>query len=314
MPDEIQGVKFSEFPIATPGNADEVVGLHSGNNARFSVANFILAVRQGLANIFVPKTDVGAANGVASLGNDGKVPTSQLPTIPDSADEISYDNTSSGLTATDVQDAIDEVLGDIPAVPSISTATPQMDGTAAAGSTGDVSDAGHVHPSDTGKADLGLLAYVESGSTASKAYVVGEYFCWNGLLYRAKTAIASGASFTVGTNCFLVSDGASNDLEFYRPGESFTITGCYLGVSAYGNPPPVRIYPKTNKKIKASSVTFSGSITWIRSGGTSVNSGTVTSVTVTNEELLELNIAPGAAVPAISVFGVYITGTITLPS
>lgn len=52
--EELEGVKFSEFPSATPGDSDEVVGLHSGDNARFSVANFILAIRQGLANIFVP--------------------------------------------------------------------------------------------------------------------------------------------------------------------------------------------------------------------------------------------------------------------
>ena len=45
------------------------------------------------------------------------------------------------------------------------------------------------------------LAYVESGSTASRAYAEGEYFCWGGALYRAKTAISSGDPFTVGTNC-----------------------------------------------------------------------------------------------------------------
>lgn len=56
MDNEDVGVKFSEFPSETPGNTDEVVGLHAGDNARFSVANFILAIRQGLANIFVPQT------------------------------------------------------------------------------------------------------------------------------------------------------------------------------------------------------------------------------------------------------------------
>ena len=45
------------------------------------------------------------------------------------------------------------------------------------------------------------IAYVESGTTASRAYAVGEYFCWNGLLYRVKLAINSGEPFTVGTNC-----------------------------------------------------------------------------------------------------------------
>lgn len=33
--------------------------------------------------------------------------------IPDGADDVSYDNTSSGLTATDVQGAVDELAGDV---------------------------------------------------------------------------------------------------------------------------------------------------------------------------------------------------------
>lgn len=45
------------------------------------------------------------------------------------------------------------------------------------------------------------IAYVETGTTASRAYAVGEHFCWNGLLYRVKTAISSGGTFTPGTNC-----------------------------------------------------------------------------------------------------------------
>ena len=169
-----------------------------------------------------------------------------------------------------------------------------MDGTAAAGSTGDVSDAGHIHPTDTSRAPAGFglgvalntltaitdandisetgwfctvsttsnlpsdrdtsyagaiesvvrgttymcqryydyhaakiyeriknesgwgswkltsptateqeLAYVERGSTASRAYAAGEYFCMNGQLYRATSTIASGVSFATGSsgNC-----------------------------------------------------------------------------------------------------------------
>lgn len=283
----------------------------------------------------IPATEKGAANGVASLDSTGKVPSSQLPAIPTTAAGVSYDNTQSGLTADDVQEAIDELaagaggstaattsydntdsglaatnaqdaideladekadqttvapveasatataahaLGSIfyldgvlyralaniaiggtintgtggnatqtkisenfkrtvtltaaqyaqlsaaekaadivyiitdEPVPEISTSTPNMDGTGAAGSTGQVSDAGHTHPSDTTKANETELAYVETGSTASRAYAVGEYFCWNGLLYRSKTAISSGASFTPGTNCEQVTEGGLNRL------------------------------------------------------------------------------------------------------
>ena len=52
----------------------------------------------------------------------------------------------------------------------------------------------------SGKADKTDIATVESGTTASRAYSVGELVYVSGTLYRVKTAIASGATFTVGTN------------------------------------------------------------------------------------------------------------------
>ena len=100
----------------------------------------------------------------------------------------------------------------IPSVPSISTSTPNMDGTGAAGSTGEVSDAGHTHPSDTTKANQAQLAYVETGSTASRAYAIGEYFCLGGQLCRAKTAISQGDTFTLNTNYEVPSGGGFNGI------------------------------------------------------------------------------------------------------
>lgn len=45
---------------------------------------------------------------------------SEMPTIPSTydADDINYDNTTSGLSATNVQDALDEIVSDIPSIPS----------------------------------------------------------------------------------------------------------------------------------------------------------------------------------------------------
>lgn len=194
--EEIQGVKFSEFQSATPGNNDEVVGLHSGNNARFSVANFILAVRQGVVNLFVP----------TSRTVNGKALSADITL--DASDVGAYELPAGGIPATDLANGV------IPTVPSISTSAPNMDGTGAAGSTGEVSDAGHVHPSDTSKADETELAYVESGSTATRNYTEGQYFTMGGVLHQATTAIASGASFNSGSggNCVAVSGGGLNDL------------------------------------------------------------------------------------------------------
>lgn len=47
---------------------------------------------------------------------------------------------------------------------------------------------------------LGNFATVESSTTASKAYAIGEYLVLNNLLYRVTAAIASGGTITVGTN------------------------------------------------------------------------------------------------------------------
>ena len=47
---------------------------------------------------------------------------------------------------------------------------------------------------------LGNFATVESSTTASRAYAIGEYLVLNNLLYRVTAAIASGGTITVGTN------------------------------------------------------------------------------------------------------------------
>lgn len=51
------------------------------------------------------------------------------------------------------------------------------------------------------KANQSQLAPVETSSTASQAYAVGDYFCYNGILYRVTVAIDSGGTITPGTNC-----------------------------------------------------------------------------------------------------------------
>lgn len=94
------------------------------------------------------------------------------------------------------------------------------------------------------------LAYIENGTTASRAYAVGEYFCWNGLLYRVISAISSGATFTVGTNCEQTTVGDALAFTIYTgtaatntvPGTSYTIinavslpSGKYLIIGSASN-------------------------------------------------------------------------------
>ena len=48
--------------------------------------------------------------------------------------------------------------------------------------------------------DMSMIAPVETGTTASQAYAIGKYFILNDQFCKAKTAIASGATFTLNTN------------------------------------------------------------------------------------------------------------------
>lgn len=297
------GVKISDMPNASsPSGADVLAGVQNNRNKKFSLTTLLQWIKDNLSLTAadvgaVDTADVGVADGVASLDSTGKVPSSQLPTIPSDASDITYDPTTSGLTAANVQDAIDEVqgeIGNLPSPPAPSDANPQdlgtaaagsstdysradhvhnkpsaadigaqsaitasgilkgdgaggvsaatagtdygtyskpsggipasdlasgvipaaytsnpaMDGTASPGSSGAWARGDHVHPSDTTKANQSQLATVVTGSTASRNYSVGEYFCLNGLLYRVTSAISSGQSFTPGTNCGQVTVGA----------------------------------------------------------------------------------------------------------
>lgn len=55
---------------------------------------------------------------------------------------------------------------------------------------------------------LTILAPIENGTTASKAYTTGEYFMRDGQFCKAKTDIASGATFTLNTNYEVTTVGA----------------------------------------------------------------------------------------------------------
>lgn len=195
MPDEpIDGVKFSEFPSYIPGSSDELVGLHNGNNARFSVSNFILSIRQGLSNLFVPQSRTingkGLSSDISLTAQDvGARSNTWTPSAADVGAQPTI--TASGILKGDGQGGV-----------SAATAGTDYQAPLTAGTD-------YATPAQLdGKANQAQLATVESGSTASRAYAVGEYFCWNGLLYRVISPISSGQSFNPGSNCEQVTVGA----------------------------------------------------------------------------------------------------------
>jgi hypothetical protein len=94
------------------------------------------------------------------------------------AANITYDNTDSGLSATNVQDAIDELEDD-----------------------------------KSNKSDL--TSIFQTGTTASQTIGNGTYFYLDNVLVRAKADIANGGTFTVNTNYEVVTAGALNELFNY---------------------------------------------------------------------------------------------------
>ena len=110
------------------------------------------------------------------------------------ASDIDYDNSTSGLVATNVQGAIDEVYAETHA------------------NTGSISDLntevgahdtaiGNLQTAVAGKANETIIAPAEASLTASRAYAIGDQFIYSGTLYTATAAITSGGTITVDGNC-----------------------------------------------------------------------------------------------------------------
>lgn len=105
------------------------------------------------------KSDIGLGN----VEDERQYSAQNPPPVPD-ADDIPYDNTGSGLTASDVQAALDELAGGGGGGgPSPSDTNPLMDGTADPGTAVTYSRSDHVHPSDDSKQDAISVAGVLLG-------------------------------------------------------------------------------------------------------------------------------------------------------
>lgn len=86
-----------------------------------------------------------------------------LPQTSDyTAAQVAYDNTDSSLSANNVKGGLDEL--------------------------------------NAKKTDNSVIAPVESGTTAIRAYAAGAHFIMDGAFCTAKTAIAQGEAFTLNTN------------------------------------------------------------------------------------------------------------------
>ena len=158
---------------------------------------------------------------IAEITINGEVTEVYAPD-PDAAD-IDYDNSTSGLVATNVQAAIDEVYAE--------TST----------NTGDISDLntevgahdtaiGNLQTAVASKANESIIAPVEASLTASRAYAIGEQFIYSGTLYTATAAITAGGTIVINGNC-TASDTVTEQIQNIKQGESVSVTAD--GVKTY---------------------------------------------------------------------------------
>lgn len=75
-----------------------------------------------------------------------------------------------------------------------------------------------------------MIAPVETSTTASQSYAIGEQFILNGTLYTATAAITAGGTITIGGNC-TASDTVTEQINTIKQGESVSVTAD--GVKTY---------------------------------------------------------------------------------
>lgn len=135
------------------------------------------------------------------------------------ASDIDYDNTTSGLVATNVQSAIDEVYAETSA------------------NTGDIRDLntevgahdtaiGNLQTAVASKANESIIAPVEASLTASQSYAIGDQFIYSGTLYTATAAITAGGTITIDGNC-TASDTVTEQIQIYS--DNYNLTSSSAG-------------------------------------------------------------------------------------
>lgn len=140
------GIPISALPGAdTPTDNDVVAGVQSDTTKKFRLGALLAWIKGQLS-----PSDIGAqgkilVSGLLKGDGVGGISTAQAGT-----DYGTYSKPSGGIPASDLANGV------IPTVPSASTADPQMDGEPSPGSTGNWSDGGHVHPTDTSRAAAAL--------------------------------------------------------------------------------------------------------------------------------------------------------------
>lgn len=79
------------------------------------------------------------------------------------------------------------------------------------------------------------VAPVQTSTTASQSYAVGDYFYYNNTFYRVTSAISSGGTISPGTNCTATTVGAELKSVNSRINDPLIANWTLLGSITYGN-------------------------------------------------------------------------------
>lgn len=146
------GIPISSLPGAdTPTDNDVVAGVQSETTKKFRLGSLLAWIKGQLS-----PSDIGAqgeilVSGILKGNGVGGISSAVEGTDYQGPLEAGVDY------QTPLEAGVDYATpSQIPLVPSASAANPQMDGTASPGSTGNWSDGGHVHPTDTTRAAAAL--------------------------------------------------------------------------------------------------------------------------------------------------------------
>lgn len=127
---------------------------------------------------------------------------------------------------------------------------------------------------------LGEFATIESSSTASKAYSVGDYLVYDGNLYKVMTAIASGGTITPNTNVEQTTVGAeiANRILWFST-QSISSTSGSSGTLATITDARITVDHVLTKFVAVDSSYITSDITCTTSAGQAVITGTSTAAT-----------------------------------
>ena len=144
--EQLQGSILNKLDKVASTTTDNFAGFDaSGNLIDLGINKNIVPSSASSSNKLLTASDnlaLGETSTTAYAGDKGKA----------NADHIGNLANLSTTVKTDLVNAINEVKGGIPSVPTAYTSNPEMDGTANAGSSTSWAKGDHVHPTDTSRA------------------------------------------------------------------------------------------------------------------------------------------------------------------